>query len=419
MIALFLSVQGCHPSSINENAQGMEGGAHSPEDEIALSWANEDSSARELSRNFTTFPSSAELLSHIDRQVSPPNDPCPPGARESESENEGEDKSSSVDVELAPAAVGARRTLATYFQSCRAVDIVMNPRTPNLQGVQRSRSFGEHRGVQGGFLRKITNRQQYVDSHMVLSQLSEDSNYPKQRCQDMTERPPIFGFGSRPRPGQNGEINLFQGGGGVSPTSSPASGVDCSSFVSIAMANAGLRLSRGSGDVFQDTTTAGFRTLARQGNSCLDRPKMSAEKNLVSGDIINVSGNHMIMVDEVGDDPLAINRFAESGRCNDISHTDFDFTYIHSGAMRNGYGPSRVDASMRSSSVLFENLRLNAVQTCLAITRGESDVSQDDMQLSSRFDIIRHKSDDPECVAPRRNVLRGEECIRDCDNLGG
>ncbi len=422
-ISLGLSMEGCERGPAHFNPRGAEMNSSvdrssREQDDIeqtASSWGSDPELVRQLTRNMRTFPSSQRVNDHINRKLSPPQTEClstDVGPRRTPS------SVSPTSKELSPAAVGARKTLATIFQSCKAVDTVIGPRTQNLRGIQRARSFGPYRGVAGGLLRRVSDRDQLVSSHVVLSQLASDPNYPGPQCRDMTQTPPVYGFGSRFGPNRGGEINLFQRGGGVSPTSEPAVSIDCSSFISVALTNAGLKVDPG-GRNYSDMTTLSFHQKARDPNSCLDRPKMSASQSLQSGDMVNVSQNHIIMIDEVGEDPLAINRFAESGNCQDIRQSDFDFTYIHSGAYRNGYGPSRVHSSVRSASMMFENLRLVAVRTCLAKLRGNSDdISQDEMNLNPRFDIIRHNSDNPACVSSSRSVLRGEECIQSCENLG-
>ena len=125
------------------------------------------------------------------------------------------------------------------------------------------------------------------------------------------------------------------------------------------------------------------------------------------------------MIDQVGTDPLAIDKYASLGTCNSINPAEFDFTYIHSGSLKGSYGPSRVKANMHRSGTIWNNLRLIAVEMCLKKVKNESDPTASGSLggISSKFSLIRHQSNNPSCISDKRIKIEGEDCINSCDNI--
>jgi len=370
-----------------------EGEDYKTEEELA--WEKD---ADELTSNYTTFPSSNELTNFIDRSLSSPTVGCG-------SYYEG----SNGQRRLAnPAARGARKVLATMFQSCGAIDKVIDSSTPPLSGVSSSKARSGNR------VRKITDSNAYINSHIVLKELQNDPSYPGPSCSDARDNPPVYGYGSRKAPNRSGELNLFSKGSGVSSSSRDAAGIDCSSFISVALASQGLKVKTDAGP-FSSLTTTNFDQTMHAKNTCLDPAKFSASSSIEPGDMINVAASHIVMIDEVGEDPLAIKKFSKAKNCEAIQIKDFNFTYIHSGAINNSYGPSRVHISKHNGGTMFNNLRLSAIKMCKELSRGNTaEVATSKLTLSSKFDIIRHRSNDPECVSQKRIKLKGEECINGC-----
>lgn len=131
--------------------------------------------------------------------------------------------------------------------------------------------------------------------------------------------------------------------------------------------------------------------------------------------MVNVAGNHIIMIDSISEDPLGIKARAENNSCASLSIADFDFTYIHSGAMKGSYGPSRVHSSTHNGGTIFNNLLVTARAQCQRLARGNSDnVSARSLNGTSTFGILRHDSLNPECRLPERVQLEGEECVEEC-----
>ncbi|OUR98730.1 hypothetical protein A9Q84_04775 [Halobacteriovorax marinus] len=364
-------------------------------------WINEMSG---LSKDYSTFPSSEDIKNRINSYVTS-SDGCPQYY-----DNTNPNKS------MNPAAKGARMLLATMFQSCAAIDNVIGPSTPNLKGVDSARSYGKQKGVSGGKLRRIYSSKSYINSHIVLSKLAKDPNYPAKGCKSMLDKPPVYGYGSRTGVSKSGGVKLFKGGSGVAKTSSPASGIDCSAFISTALGSQGLKVTTAAGP-FTSNTTRSFHALTKQKNSCLKKASFEGDETIKAGDMLNVAGSHIVMIDGVGADPLGINKHATAGTCNSINVADFDFTFIHSGALKNSYGPSRVHISTYANGpgTMFNSLRQIALKTCLSKVKGKTGkVSTASLTTNSRFSLIRHQSDKPSCRSKKRVKLEGESCVKQC-----
>jgi hypothetical protein len=358
-----------------------------------------------ITNNFSTFPSSDNFNQFLDSTLSSPLPGCSNYTDQTE-----EVTHVPTLAERNPAARGARFLLATLYQSCDVIDMPITPKSSRIRGVTK------YKGPLGK-VRKITNKSLYIKTHPILSKLNRDKNYPAKGCYDARKAPPIYGYGSRALPNRKGFIDLTRRGAGVSKSSGRASGIDCSSFISVALASQGLKLTKGGGN-FQSATTTGFHHLLGRKNSCLKPAVFTAENSIRAGDIINVKGSHIIMIESVGKDPLGIERALKRGSCNSINiKRDFNFNYIHSGTTNNSSGPAIVSAKRMGNRTIFNNLRLAAVKMCKAKQRGKSKVSTKRMGLSKKFSISRHLSHNPKCIAKRKIKLKGAECAKQCKNI--
>jgi hypothetical protein len=396
-----------------------------------------DEELRKLTRNYTAVPSVWEAKERINEITSPPKPECIPDSvhRDEviEEATSGEDGVNEVvppitveeiitpdpvePIPLHPAAKGARKLLASFYQSCKAIDKPIADGQGELKGVIMGDSIDGQSGLQGGKIRKITNLDSFVESHVVLRELKSDANYPGPQCRDATKHPPLFAYASRKYPNRTtGEFKIFSKGGGITRSSPPASGIDCSSFVSVAMASQGLKMSKDQAG-FRDMTTRSLKAQAAKADSCLSNAKVSPSNPLKAGDILNVATTHTVIIDSVGKDPLGIDKYAAADNCNGISPKDFNFTYVHSGAIRNSYGPSRVKANYHRSGVMWNNLAVMAKRLCHEKKAGN--VGTRDSRFSgmnSNFGLLRHKSEDPECVSDKKYQIEGQKCIEGCEN---
>lgn len=355
---------------------------------------------RKLSSNYSNMPSSYALNDYIDKGLSSPTADC---------DNQLDEANSKKFIPLqnklhsSPASFGARKVLATFFQSCKALEVSIDPSISNLKGVRKV-----------GGKRQVYDLKSYVSSHAILSELKSDPGYPGAGCVDATKRPPVYGYGSQKYPDKNGEIDLFTSGAGVAKSSKPVSAIDCSSFIFVALATQGLKV-RKTDTAFTGLTTATFDQVLDRKNSCIKSTNYSLERSIGVGDLINVANDHIIMIDEVSDDPLGIKKHLKNKSCDRISINDFDFTYIHSGAVNNSYGPSRVHISEHSGGTMFNNLRLSAVGMCKKLLKNPKHTgSSAEVNHNRRFSISAHQSQDTDCISDTPVSLKNEECVAQC-----
>ncbi|WP_127717931.1 hypothetical protein [Halobacteriovorax sp. HLS] len=365
-------------------------------------------SMRDLSDGNRTIPSSSEVTSHIDSFLTPAND-CYNYFNPSDSISN-------------PASKGARTVLASFYQSCAAIDNVITSRVNTLKGVTSVRVADGKCGVKSRRIRKIYDRDAFIKSHIVLSKLDNDPSYPGPGCIDKRKAPPVYGYCSTTNVNSKGEAKLSQKGMGVAKSSLPASGIDCSAFISLALGSQGLKVSK-TDDKFKRYTTTGFAGAAQSSkNSCLKSPVFSEEKSIIPGDIINYRASHVVMIDAVGEDPLGIDKFSKTSNCGAITIDAFDFTYIHSGLTGGNYGPSRVHVSAHngSSSTMFNNLVQLARKACAKKVKGEKELGSASKLHSSnaRFGLLRHQSDDPRCRTDKKVKIEGQSCIDQCVEKG-
>ncbi len=358
---------------------------------------NED--LRDLTDNYSNFPTSYDISDYINGNVAAMGTQCAMTDQEREW---------SFVKNVGAGSFGARKVLATIYQSCRPINTIINSDTPSLSGVStQEATFSNGTDFKQ---RVVHDRVAMVRSHEVLRKLDQDPDYPGEGCMDATKVPPVYGYGSR-KGLRSKEINLFTRGQGVSKKGARASGIDCSEFISAAYAAEGLKFTTNDRD-YRSLTTTSLHDTVKSKNSCIKPVKFNLPYSLHSGDIINVKGSHVVMVDTIGEDPLAIRRFSELGRCDDITISDFNFTYIHSGALKN-YGPARVDAKThaKNRSTMFNTLKAKAVASCKAIIAKQEHSSE---MMSGRFSILRHDSSNSKCWYEEPAKLKGESCINQC-----
>lgn len=364
-------------------------------------------SMKKLSKGNTTLPNSDQMTSYVDSFLIPKQQCL-----------RNFDTQSPIDN---PSSKGARMLLASYYQSCKAIDNVITSRKKSLKGISSKRISDGKCGVKSRRVRTIYDMDAFVNSHVVLKDLNKDPNYPGPGCVDKRKAPPVYGYCSAPHPRKNGKVKLATKGAGVANSSLPASGIDCSAFISLALGSQGLKFSK-TDNKYKRYTTTGMSGTSRSPNSCLKSPNFSSDKTILPGDIINYRASHVIMIDAVGEDPLGIKKHSKAGTCSSIRIEDFDFTYIHSGLTGGNYGPSRVHIKAHNgqATAMFNNMIALARKSCAKNVREESSVSSASKIHSSdrRFGLLRHQSDDPNCRTDKKVEIEGQSCIEKCVEQG-
>lgn len=352
-----------------------------------------------------------------------------------------------------PVAIGARKFLATLFQSCDALN---NDSTLQIQNGQNNKvkitklaGVSRRNGNTGP--RRIINREKYIESHPTLKQLKikKDAGlYPPsgRACADALNNPPVYGYGSKANINRKGEIELTTLGPGNSGKNGARiydgvtpQAIDCSGLVSSILAMQGLKISPKHNDKAQIYSTSMFKNQAnaKTSETCLNHARFRGMESLLTGDLINVGGSHIVVVDSIGEDPLGIKKHSRTKTCKDLSVNSLDFTYIHSGAM-NGtntahIGPSRVHISYHndtdkslggaSPGTMFNNLVALAQKRCFEIVGRENfdESSSFGKSGNPNFGLLRHVANDDRekittnmknnCKMSKPVKVKGTECI--------
>ena len=313
---------------------------------------------------------------------------------------------------------GARKVFANFFQSCAVLEEKITKETPFLKGVSSRGPNDRDKSLAPGIkrVRQVNSTEQIVESNIFMQKAMSKGEYPSTNCKDMRSTPPIYAWGGKPQfQKEPAKINLFQSNAGVKSSSQNNSvSIDCSGFISAAFASMGLKIEEEK-ESYTSYGTSTLKEASEKEGSCLPSAQIEPTDILRPGDVFNYSASHVVMIDEIGEDPLAVERFAKINQCNDITIDDFDFTYLHSGAINNSYGPSRVHINAHDGGdAMMNGLRSLAIKMCQKMVEGENS-STDSKQAfpNERFSLMRHDSERESCHH-EPVPLEGEECLENC-----
>lgn len=322
-----------------------------------------------------------------------------------------------VDRTSRNAAVGARRVMANMYQSCSVLG--QAPYNPN------DRTQGNLAGVldfAGGTIRTRALRPENLSSAVREHYYLREQGSVGSQCMDMKQTPPVYHYGARPGFSEGGQmIDIFTA---VRRGGQTTVGLDCSAFISVALSAAGLKMNTGVRTAAANMTTSYGLVAMNERNSCFRRDALSSGSDLQSGDIVAWNG-HTLMVDQVGQDPLGIERLNSQGRlnsrvsCDRISEDEIasllNFTILQSSGSGN-FPAARMKAKdyAQYADVAqdhFSNLFRMACYAQFASDRGRR------FQSETATTFLRHKGDeDPRCSFPQDSTpkLKNEECTRGC-----
>lgn len=299
--------------------------------------------------------------------------------------------------------LGGRKSLATAYQSCDSLRIKpLNRSVPHLEGVE---VIGT--APYGGKIRKIVDQAAVARTHPYIKDF-----VPTAGCLDVKKITMIYDFGGKPyaTTDANSTLNFWRD----APGGGPGLGIDCSGFVFSAVAAGGLRLREGKplkAFEVQDYPAMMYMDPQNNGFTCLEKVSMGAGTDLKAGDLV-VAPDHIVIVDKVGRDPLAIRKYSD---CDKITYQDFDFVIAQSSPEQNAVGINRYSiseylAQQPSNSSIFAGFREYAVAACKAY-RGGRDV----LISSENISVVRHKMT-PSCLQPEIK-LDGQSCIQSCREI--
>lgn len=313
---------------------------------------------------------------------------------------------------------GARKVFANFFQSCAALEEKITKETPLLQGVSSKAPNQRDKSLAHGIkqVRQVNSTEQLVESNIFMQKALSKGDYPQANCKDMRPTPPIYAYGGKAKFQKDpAKINLFQSNAGVKSSSRNNNvSIDCSGFISAAFATMGLKIEEDK-ETYTSYGTTTLKDASEKKNTCLPDAQIEPTDILRPGDVFNYSASHVVMIDEIGEDPLAVERFARINQCNDITIDDFDFTYLHSGAINNSYGPSRVHINAHGGEdAMMNGLRSLAIKMCQNLVEGEnSPIDSKKAFPNKRFSLMRHDSERESCHH-EPVPLEGEECLENC-----
>lgn len=292
---------------------------------------------------------------------------------------------------------GLSMVFATAYQSCSVLQLPeMNRQTPDTQGIS---VIGKHPdGV--GSRREVTNLSDLQSTHYYIRTLASESN-----CRSVKNSPLIYDYGGQPKLAKN-EINFFENSG----SGTKALGIDCSAFVSSAVAVAGLRYKPGlpNKTIYIRQASSQFIDANQSGFTCFQNIEVTPQESVKVGDIVAVKG-HVVVIDTVGSDPFGLEKISSQDLCNKIDYKNFDMVISQSSPSKNGIGINRyVVKDYLAEAEKMKNAFVEMARSaCLAKFQKRSI-----KPASTDWGFIRHKGT-PECF-DRRVMMTGEECTQKC-----
>ncbi len=299
---------------------------------------------------------------------------------------------------------GARKVLATAYQSCEANELPpVSSRTPDAEGISK---VGMHPdGI--GFKREITDLVALQRTHFYLQTLP-----PSQGCFDVSSNPLIYDYGGKPftTSAPDSSLDLFRNMG----TGTAVLGVDCSGYVFSAIASAGLKLdpTKKMKAVFVHGISARmYMNPESNGLPCFEKVKMGSGGTLKAGDVVALPG-HVFIVESVGSDPFDLASIRTIDQCETIEARDFDFVIAQSSPNKNGMGINKYEGAdyLAEQPNVRQGFEAIARQACYAKFQG-----RDVLMTAADFQIVRHKGTAACLDKPLQ--LAGESCVKSCRSL--
>lgn len=296
--------------------------------------------------------------------------------------------------------LGIKRVFSTAYQSCRVLDLpAMDRNTASVVGIQRLTQKHPD-GV--GAKRVISDLPSVQKTHYYIRGLASESS-----CRAVRESPLIYDYGGEPAIKSN-TLDFFTNAG----TGTNVLGVDCSAFVSSAIAVSGLRYKPGLANkpIYTRQSSSQFIDAKKSGFSCFDNITVTANKSVAVGDIVAVNG-HVVAIDSVGVDPFGLKLIKSEAGCSALDYKNFDIVVAQSSPSKNGIGLNK----FQIRDYLSETPKMTAAfvglakQACLAKFQNKTIKPVD-----ANWGFIRHKGT-AECVAPRVGLI-GEACTQSCFN---
>lgn len=293
---------------------------------------------------------------------------------------------------------GSHNVMATAYQSCQSLEISdLTAGTGSVLGIE---IVGTHPdGI--GSKRRISSLNEVQDTHPYI----KVSGGQQSGCFNVRSNPLIYDYGGEPSISNN-VIDFSKDSG----TGTSVLGVDCSAYVSAAIAAGGLRYKPGVENkaVFIRQTSTKFINAKSSGFTCFNNASMTPNVSLLPGDIIGVRG-HVLMIDKIGSDPFGLKRVKSISTCGSLDVNYFDFTVIQSSPSKNGIGINKYVARdyLKESSKMYTAFMGIGKAACEAYFSGASVATP-----STDYGILRHNGS-ASCLSPKIKMAN-QSCVSQC-----
>lgn len=296
---------------------------------------------------------------------------------------------------------GANNVLSTAYQSCDVLNLPeIDSKTPNVVGIKIT---GKHED-QIGSLRTIASLKSVQETHPYIKVAGDGQN----GCFNVYSKPLIYDYGGSPSVSNN-VINFFKDAG----TGTSVLGVDCSAYISSAIATSGYRYKPGLENkaVYIRQTSRKFINAKQSGFDCFDNITVNGFQSILPGDIAAVKG-HVVFIDRIGTDPFGLKKLKSINECKTISTKNFDFIISQSSPSKNGVGLNKYvvkdyleeAGQLGKMSIMFKEMAKTACEAYFKNIKIKP--------TSTEWGILRH-SGKPECVAPKVQLAQ-QACVQSC-----
>lgn len=370
-----------------------------------IQYEMEDQSTRDLVETHQALRSHLDQVKQLSSSLSlacetteaSPDSPAPTtgsaGSTQGGSVNPTAESSALVGV-----AQGLKRVISTAYQSCRVLDLpALDKNAPSVVGITR---LAEKHPDGIGAKRVISDLASVQKTHYYIRGIATESS-----CQPVRNNPLIYDYGGEPAISKN-TLNFFSNAG----TGTSVLGVDCSAFVSSAIAVSGLRYKPDlpNKPIYTRQTSSQFINAAKSGFTCFDNVSLTPNQSILPGDIVAVVG-HVVAIDSIGQDPFGLNQVKSVSECSKLNYKNFDIVIAQSSPSKNGIGINKFVVSdyLDESTKMRDAFVKMGTQACLAKFQNKT------LQpLDSAWGFIRHKGT-ASCLATRVSMV-GESCTQSC-----
>lgn len=326
-----------------------------------------------------------------------------------------------------PAVAGARKIMATLYQSCASLVRELPI------GFRMSGSRQPPDGVES---HKQNPNIYFTPKEAKASHFYTQDMARGEKCRDVSDTLPVFHPGGKAAIRyRNGELTINPFNNKTNLSGGNLTTMDCSGFVSAAMAVAGLKLRKSdqAGRAYQ-LNTSELIHLGSRDEDCMRPAQFSRDGSLRPGDIMvlrqadpkDIYG-HAMMFERVGPDPFALGAIMSPSQCNDrhINPEAWEFSVIHSSSLAGRMAVTRMTAKniLADSDTLKTWIMDVAIEACHAKFKDGGGPAVVEYPLKNGrkhrgVAVLRHAGPgESRCVEDKPVRVSGEDCVKDCKEI--